>query len=159
MSKHAAAFTQLSTAIGAILGTILAAVAADKFGRRLTYAALCVGSFLSAVYFYRWHSQFDLRFLLAAFMAGGVTASFYGFFPLYFPELFPTSVRATGQGFSFNFGRILAAVGGLQTANLMAIFGDDFSKAGSILAVIYLLGIGVILLGPETKVTGLQEGG
>jgi hypothetical protein len=66
-------------------------------------------------------------------------------------------VRATGQGFSFNFGRILAAVGGLQTANLMSIFNDDFSRAGSILAVIYLLGIGVILLGPETKVSGLRE--
>ncbi len=34
----------------------------------------------------------------------------WGFFPLYFPELFPTAVRATGQGFSFNFGRIVAAV-------------------------------------------------
>lgn len=157
MTKHAAAFTQLSTATGAIVGTILAAVAADKLGRRLTYSALCAGSFLSAVYFYQWHSQFDLRFLLAAFMAGGITASFYGFFPLYFPELFPTSVRATGQGFSFNFGRILAAVGALQTANLMSIFEDDFAKAGSILSVIYLLGIGVILLGPETKVTGLQD--
>jgi hypothetical protein len=84
-------------------------------------------------------------------MAGGITAAFYGFFPLYFPELFPTSVRATGQGFSFNFGRILAAVGGLQTANLMAMFGDDFSRAGSILAAIYLIGIVVICFGPETK--------
>jgi MFS family permease len=157
ITKHAAAFTQLATAAGAIAGTILAAMAADKFGRRLTYAALCMGSFLSAVYFYRWHDQFDMRFLFAALMAGGITASFYGFFPLYFPELFPTSVRATGQGFSFNFGRILAAVGGLQTANLMSIFNDDFSRAGSILAVIYLLGIGVILLGPETKVSGLRE--
>jgi hypothetical protein len=110
-----------------------------------------VGSFLSAVYFYRWHSQFDAAFLVAAFLAGGVTASFYGFFPLYFPELFPTSVRATGQGFSFNFGRILAAVGGLQTANLMGMFDNDFSRAGSILAAIYLLGIVVIYFGPETK--------
>jgi hypothetical protein len=39
----------------------------------------------------------------------------------------------------------------------MSIFNDDFSRAGSILAVIYLLGIGVILLGPETKVSGLRE--
>ncbi|MFM7058629.1 MAG: MFS transporter, partial [Planctomycetota bacterium] len=151
MAKHAAAFTQLATALGAILSTILAAIAADRFGRRLTYAVLCVGSFVSAVYFYRWHSQFDTGFLVAAFLAGGITASFYGFFPLYFPELFPTSVRATGQGFSFNFGRILAAVGGLQTANLMGMFDNDFSRAGSILAAIYLLGIVVIFFGPETK--------
>ncbi|MFM7037425.1 MAG: MFS transporter [Planctomycetaceae bacterium] len=151
ISKHAAAFTQLATACGAILSTILAAVAADRFGRRLTYALLCGASFASAVYFYRWHAVFDTNFLFAAFLAGGITAAFYGFFPLYFPELFPTSVRATGQGFSFNFGRILAAVGGLQTANLMAVFENDFSRAGSILATIYLIGLVVICFGPETK--------
>lgn len=157
MAKHRAAFTQLATAMGAILSTILAAIAADKFGRRLTYAVLCGASFASAVYFYRWHNQFDTGFLVAAFLAGGITASFYGFFPLYFPELFPTSVRATGQGFSFNFGRILAAVGGLQTANLMAMFNDDFSRAGSVLAAIYLLGIVVICFGPETKAGSSTE--
>lgn len=151
ISKHATAFTQLATAFGAILSTILAAVAADKFGRKITYSVLCLASFASAVYFYRWHTQFDGGFLVAAFLAGGITAAFYGFFPLYFPELFPTAVRATGQGFSFNFGRILAAVGGLQTANLMARFDNDFSRAGSILAAIYLLGVVVIQFGPETK--------
>jgi hypothetical protein len=54
----------------------------------------------------------------------GITASFYGFFPLYFPELFPTSVRATGQGFCFNFGRLIAAIGSLQLGNLMSMFGS-----------------------------------
>jgi len=132
-------------------------MAAGRFGRRPTYAVLCLGSFLSAVYFYRFHSTFDSSFLLAAFLAGGVTASFYGFFPLYFPELFPTSVRATGQGFSFNFGRILAAIGGLQTVNLMKAFDNSFAKAGSLMAIIYLLGIFVIWLGPETKGRDLPE--
>ena len=47
---------------------------------------------------------FDGGFLVAAFVAGGLTASFYGWLPLYLPELFPTKIRATGQGFSFNFG-------------------------------------------------------
>ncbi len=153
----AAAKTQMATAMGAIVATILAAVAAGRFGRRPTYAVLCLGSIASAVYFYLGHSSFDNRFLVAAFLAGGVTASFYGFFPLYFPELFPTSVRATGQGFAFNFGRILAAIGGLQTANIMGLFGGSFPKAGSILTVIYLVGVGLVWLGPETKGDGLGE--
>ena len=58
------------------------------------------------------------------FWSGACTASFYGWLPLYLPELFRTSVRATGQGFGFNFGRILAAVGALQTGNLMAAFQE-----------------------------------
>ncbi len=156
--KHfAAQKTQIATALGAIVATILAAMAAGKFGRRPTYAVLCVGAFASAVYFYRFHTEFNTQFLVAGFIAGGVTASFYGFFPLYFPELFPTSVRATGQGFSFNFGRIIAAIGGLQTANLMAMFGGSFPKAGSLLATIYLAGVFVIWLGPETKGRELPE--
>jgi MFS family permease len=148
---YAAALTQIATATGAIISTILAAMAAGRFGRRPTYAVLCLGSFVTAVFFYRFHDTFGPQFLMAAFLAGGMTAAFYGFFPLYFPELFPTAVRATGQGFAFNFGRILAAIGGLQTANLMGFFDNSFPKAGSLLAGIYLLGIFVIWLGPETK--------
>ena len=48
-----------------------------------------------------------------------MTASFYGWLPLYLPELFPTRIRATGQGFAFNFGRVLAAVGALQSGQLL----------------------------------------
>ncbi len=85
-----------------------------------------------------------------------MTASFYGFFPLYLPELFPTAVRATGQGFAFNFGRIIAAIGGLQTATLIGFFGDSFPKAGSVMAAIYLVGMVIIWLGPETKGKALE---
>ncbi len=154
---YASEKTQAATSTGAIIATILAAVAAGKFGRRITYCVLCLGSFVSALYFYNFNTEFGTGFLIAAFMAGGITASFYGFFPLYFPELFPTSVRATGQGFSFNFGRIIAAIGGLQTANLMSYFGDSFPKAGSVMASIYLIGVVVIWFGPETKGSELPE--
>ncbi len=148
---YASALTQGATAIGAIFATIMAAMAAGRFGRRLTYMFLCLGSFAMAICFFQMNNSFGTQFLVMAVLAGGVTASFYGFFPLYFPELFPTSVRATGQGFSFNFGRILAAVGGLQMTNLMIFFGNSFPKAGSAMASIYLIGVFVIWLGPETK--------
>ena len=149
--------TQMATSIGAIVGTILAALAAGRFGRRPTYVALCVGSFASALYFYLGHASFDSSFLFAAFLAGAITAAFYGFFPLYFPELFPTSVRATGQGFAFNFGRIVAAVGGLQTATLMKAFDGSFARAGAVLASIYLVGAFLVIWAPETKGRELPE--
>jgi SHS family sialic acid transporter-like MFS transporter len=149
--------TQMATSIGAVVGTIIAALAAGRFGRRPTYVALCVGSFASALYFYLGHSSFDGSFLFAAFLAGSITAAFYGFFPLYFPELFPTSVRATGQGFAFNFGRIVAAVGGLQTATLMKAFDGSFARAGAVLAVIYLVGALLVIWAPETKDRELPE--
>jgi hypothetical protein len=106
---------------------------------------------------YQGNTQFNATFLVCMFLAGGITAAFYGWFPLYLPELFPTAVRATGQGFAYNFGRILAAVGGLQTATLMTLFGGSFPMAGSVLTVFYLVGLAIIWLGPETKGKPLPE--
>jgi MFS family permease len=149
--KHAKENTQIALSLGAIVGTVLAALAAGKFGRRITYCALCLGSMASLLFLYQFNTQYGASFLISVFIAGGVTASFYGFFPLYLPELFPTSIRSTSQGFAYNFGRVLASIGTLQTAQVMAFFGGSFPKAGSVLCVIYVIGAAIIWLGPETK--------
>ena len=166
-SQFAKEHTQICLALGAILGTILAAVLCDWFGRRLTYFGLCIASFLSLVYMYQANDAYGPKLLASAFVTGGITASFYGWFPLYLPELFPTSIRATSQGFAYNFGRVLSAIGTLQTATLIALFGGDmpkaqiethaFPNAGAALAGIYLAGLFLIWLGPETKGQPLPE--
>lgn len=150
-SLHAKEYTQIVSGVGAIVGTIIAALVAGRFGRRITYTLLCLTSITSCLVLYQTNTTFGPAFLVSIFFAGGLTAAFYGFFPLYLPELFPTAVRATGQGFAYNFGRILAAIGGLQTATLMGFFDNSFAKAGSVLAAIYLIGVFIVWLGPETK--------
>jgi len=156
-SRLSREYTQIASAFGAIVGTILAGLAAGRFGRRITYAVLCAASIASCLYFYQGNHRFDGLFLFSMFLAGGSTAAFYGWFPLYLPELFPTVVRATGQGFAYNFGRILAAVGGLQTATLMGLFGGSFAMAGSVLTFFYAVGLVIIWFGPETKGKPLPE--
>ena len=156
-AKHAKEWTLFWLSVGAIVGTMLAALAAGRFGRRPTYSVLCITSIGGALLLYQGNTSYNGFFLFSTFVAGLFTASFYGFFPLYLPELFPTAVRATGQGFAFNFGRIIAAVGVLQTANLMNFFGNSFPQAASALTVIYLLGIGLVWLGPETRGKALPE--
>jgi hypothetical protein len=103
--------TLIWLSIGAIVGTILAAFSGDWFGRRPAYFLLCCLSMVSVWMLYLGNNQFGSGLLFWAFIGGVCTASFYGWLPLYLPELFSTSVRATGQGFGFNYGRILAAVG------------------------------------------------
>jgi MFS family permease len=154
---HAKEYTQIALAIGAILGTIAAAMMGDWFGRRATYTILCLSSIVSCLILYQANTTFSGAFLFWTLVAGGTTASFYGWFPLYMPELFPTAVRATAQGFAYNFGRVIAAIGGLQTATLMALFDNSFPKAGSVLSAIYLVGAVIIWLGPETKGKPLPE--
>jgi len=62
-------------------------------------------------------------FSAAVFAVGCISTVFYGWLPLYLPELFPTRVRATGQGIAYNFGRIAAAAGTIYFG-LFAKVGD-----------------------------------
>lgn len=164
--KHPREYTQMFTAVGAIVGTIGAAMLGDWLGRRVAYGLLCLSSIASVLWFYQFHNAFGWEFLISAFVAGVCTASFYGWLPLYLPELFATKVRATGQGFAFNFGRILAAIGTLQIGAMLKLVGGFETYSGvkggypvacSVVCGIYLLGMGLIWLGPETKGQPLPE--
>jgi MFS family permease len=159
LAQQAKGWTQAASSGGAIIGTILAALAGGWFGRRVTYFLLCALSLASSLMLYQTNTSFDFGwFLLCAFLAGGLTASFYGWLPLYLPELFPTKVRATGQGFSFNFGRVIAAIGTLQGGYLiMTVYKGDFATVCSIMSLIYLVGMVIIWLAPETKGQPLPE--
>ncbi len=154
---NAKAYTQISMAFGAVVGTVLAALMGDWLGRRLTYCLLCLGSLGAVLLFFQTNDHFGWWFIVTAFLAGGVSASFYGWLPLYLPELFHTGVRATGQGFSYNFGRIIAVVGVLQTGNLMSLFQGKYPKACSIMALVYVVGLVLIWLAPETRGKPLPE--
>jgi MFS family permease len=153
----AKAATQIFTAIGAIIGTILAAFLGDWLGRRISYIILCLVALGSSLLFFLTNDFITPYFFATAFLAGGCSAAFYGWLPLYLPELFRTRVRATGQGFSFNFGRILAAMGALQFGTLVKLFDNDFARPSSLLSLIYLLGPIIIWLAPETRGRPLPE--
>ncbi len=147
----AKSWTQIWAASGAVCGTILAALAGDWLGRRATYCLLCLASLVSILWLYQGHDAYNHGLLAAVFLGGLCTASFYGWLPLYLPELFPTRVRGIGQGFGFNFGRILAAIGTLQTGNLMGLFEGGYPQACSVMSAVYLVGLILILFAPETR--------
>jgi MFS family permease len=155
--KNAAPLTQVSSSLGAAAGCIVGALLGGRLGRRPVYAGLCVLSLAMLLGLFNLNDRYGWEFVLWAGLTGAATASFYGWLPLYLPELFPTKVRATGQGFGFNFGRILAAIGALQTGNLLNSFGNDYAKACSVAAAVYVLGLMLIALAPETKGKPLPE--
>jgi SHS family sialic acid transporter-like MFS transporter len=153
---EATAETQICAGVGAIIGTILAALLADKFNRRGVYFALSLLSLAVCQYLFRTTRTFDTRFLVLITMANGVTASYYGWLPLYLPELFPTRVRATGSGFTFNSGRILAAIGSVTVASMYG-GNEDYPKMCAVTSLIYMPGLLLIWLCPETKGKPLPE--
>ena len=156
-NKDARPITQAVSAFGAAVGCVIAAWLGGFVGRKPAYAVLCVCSAVTLYGFYTMNTRFDTTFVLTAGLVGLVTASFYGWLPLYLPELFRTGVRATGQGFGFNFGRILAAVGSLQTGALLKAFDNDYARACSVAAGVYVFGLVLICFAPETKGKALPE--
>ncbi|MEA2915254.1 MAG: hypothetical protein QOJ15_7335 [Bradyrhizobium sp.] len=153
----AKAFTQLLSAIGAIIGCVAGALVAGKVGRRPAYFGLCVLSLGFCAYLFRCVNSYGPLFLVLVTLVGVTTAAFYGWLPLYLPELFPTRVRATGQGVCFNCGRLLAAVGALTQGKLVAAYGGSYAKAGAIVTLVYIVGAFLIWLAPETKDRPLPE--
>jgi MFS family permease len=147
----AKAVTQILCGCGAIVGCILGALAAGKMGRRPAYFGLCLLSLVLCGCLFRFVDQYGTAFLVLITLIGGVTAAFYGWLPLYLPELFPTRVRATGQGLCFNFGRILAAAGALTQGKLVSTYGGSYARAGAVITLVYGVGLVLIWLAPETK--------
>ena len=154
---HAKALTQVSISIGAIIGCLIAPLIGGRIGRRPAYFGLSLLSLLVCAFLFRAFDTFGVFFVLTTGVAGMVTAAFYGWLPLYLPELFPTRVRATGQGLSFNFGRILAGFAALYMGQLVHFLGGSYARAGATVTLIYVLGLFLIWLAPETKGKPLPE--
>jgi MFS family permease len=153
----AKAMTQILVSAGAIGGSLVGALAAGRFGRRPAYFALCLLSLVLCGWLFRYVNVYGPAFLVSVTLVGATTAAFYGWLPLYLPELFPTRVRATGQGLCYNTGRILAAIGALTQGQLVSAYAGSYARAGAMVTLIYLVGLALVWLGPETKDQPLPE--
>jgi MFS family permease len=148
---NAKGLTQMLIALGAIIGCFIGPWIGGRMGRRPAYFILCLASLVSCAWLFRAVHGYGPVFLLMCFLVGGGTAAFYGWLPLYLPELFPTRVRATGQGLCYNSGRILAAAGAIQMGRLLEAYQGSYARAGATITLVYALGLVFIWLAPETK--------
>ncbi len=151
------AVTQGYWAVGAVLGSFFGAPLASLLGRRAMYFLVSLGSAALTCGIFVFTAPLRAEFLPLAFVQGFVTTLYFGWLPLYLPELFPTHLRATGSGVAFNVGRVLTAAGVLVAGTLTAWFLGDYAKAGAITGLVYALGMVVIWWAPETSEKGLEE--
>lgn len=136
---------------GAAIGSLLGGWLASLFGRRATYFVISLGSLLLSGYiFWRLTPASGTLFLTWLFFLRMVSTVYFGWLPLYLPELFPTEIRSTGSGVTFNFGRILSVVGVLGTGALVGYFQGDYAATGRITHLVFALGMVVILFAPDT---------
>jgi MFS family permease len=154
---EAKGITMLVQSLGAIVGCLGGAWLGARMGRRPAYFGLCLASLVSCGLLFRGVAGYGTAFLTGAFVVGAATAAFYGWLPLYLPELFPTRSRATGQGLSYNAGRVLAAGGALAQGGLVAHYGGSYARAASVVTLVYVAGMVLIWCGRETKDQVLPE--
>ena len=141
--------------LGALTGYLSFAPLADRFGRRPIFAMMCVGSFVMLpITFLTPHAYTHVLLLLP--LLGFFNNGIFSGFPIYLPELYPTRIRATGAGFCFNAGRVLASIGPFLTGMLVSLLGS-FGRAASAMGLIYLLGLVILVYAPETRGRPLPE--
>lgn len=144
------AITQGWWALGAVLGSFTGAQIAAWLGRRRAYAIISAATTILTSLMFLGTAPLQASFLPIVFAQGFVATLFFGWLPLYLPELFPTRVRAAGSGIAYNVGRFATALGVLAAGALFAAMGGSYPKVGATCGLIYLLGLIVIWWAPDT---------
>ena len=140
---------------GGMFGCLALPFIADRYGRKRALLYYFLGASLSVpttFFLAQGFTQAVLAAPIMGFFAGGV---FTGF-AIYFPELFPTAVRATAQGFCYNFARFFSAVAPFATGTIVSAYGS-FAPAIALVGLVYLLGLVVLVYARETKGQALPE--
>jgi hypothetical protein len=142
--------------LGGLLGTLLTIPVAKYLGRRPMFGMYFVLSALSIFVTFGIEMPAEVRLYLYFFI-GLVVFGVCGGFTYYLPELFPTRLRASGAGFSFNIGRLLAAAGPFVVGTVAARGHDQALDALFYVGFIPLLGLLILPFALETKDRDLSD--
>jgi len=156
-NPHLQAYVQQARSVTGIVGSLLGGWIASFVGRRSTYFIISLAALGCAQYAFWFTEPTDDSFLYWVAGLGFFSGIYFGWLPLCLPELFPTRVRSTGAGVSFNFGRIVTALTVFATGSLSVYFGGDYARIGRVTSLIFALGLGAIWLIPDTARNQLED--
>lgn len=134
---------------GTLLGVLLVPWLCERIGRKRTIATFFAITPFAVVAVALLGTSYErLLFLLPVinFFAIGISAAL----TLYFPEIFPTHLRATGAGMAYNVGRVFAILMPILTGIIIS-HSKSIGVGFLVSAGVYVVGLAVIPLAPETK--------
>lgn len=147
VQKAKLAYGIVETAGGG-LGLLCFGPLAQRWGRRPAFAVMHIGA-LIIVPMTCYLPQTYEQMLAILPVYGFFTLGMHAGYAVYFPELFPNHLRATGTGICFNGGRLLSA--GFLWFSGWLKGRIDLPMAVSLLSLFFALGLVVLLFLPETK--------
>jgi MFS family permease len=163
---------------GGGLGLVLFGPVSQRLGRRGAFLLYHVGGLAIALAAFQVAALQTVPALFVVLpVFGFLTLGMHAGYAIYFPELYPTRLRGTGTGFCFNAGRIIAApilfLSGWMQHGVMLdtrgtwvgqwlrlrfeLFPVTLENAASLLTLLYVVGILVLLVAPETRGRDLPE--
>ncbi len=145
--------------IGAFCGMMTMATIAQRKGRKIAFGIALTTSLLSTWLVFKGMREFSQIFWMLPLMGFG-QVSVFGVMAVYLPELFPTSLRATGTSFCYNVGRFLAATAPLTIGQIVKKLGGNieaFRTAGCYVSLVLVVGLFALPFLPETRNQPLPE--
>jgi MFS family permease len=153
--KRAEMLGMLLTTVGGGLGLVCFGPLAERLGRRGAFLFFQAGGLAAAlVLFQALTTPVAVQVFLPVF--GFLTLGMHAGFAVYFPELYPTTLRGTGTGLCFNAGRVLAAPILFLGGWLQRDADLSLARIASLVALLFVPGMLLLLAAPETRGQELQ---
>jgi MFS family permease len=139
---------------GAFIGYLTGGHLTDRLGRRRNIWLFALLSAICVLAYTNIPHGANTLLLVLGFPLGFCMSAIFSGFGSYLSELYPTAVRGTGQGFTYNTGRAVGAV----FPTLVGFLADSWGVGGALVfgAVGYGLAALALLGLPETRGKELQ---
>ncbi len=142
--------------IGAFVGYLSFGPLADRFGRRRMFAVFLVAAAI-LVPIYGSLVRTPLMLFVLSPVLGFLGHAYWSMIGPFLSELFPTSVRASGQGLGYNSGRLLGALAPYVIGALAAVQGIGIASALLLTSAFYVAAAALVFAFPDTSGIRLAE--
>jgi MFS family permease len=134
--------------LGAYLGYLTFGFIADRLGRRNTFVLfmLCAAAIVPV---YGQMARSPMVLLVLSPLLGYFGHGYFSLFGGFVAEQYPAAVRATGQGTSYNAGRMAGAIGPYTIGAIATIPGVGIGLAMGVTSAFFLLGALLIFTLPD----------
>jgi MFS family permease len=142
--------------IGAYFGYLSFGFIADRLGRRPTFALFLIAA-AALVPIYGQLARSPAVLMLLGPVLGFVGHGYFSLFGAFLAELFPTAVRATGQGLTYNLGRGLGALAPYTIGALATVPNVGIGSALALTSAFFLTGALLMFALPDTSGKPLED--
>lgn len=140
--------------LGAFAGYVSFGWIADRIGRRPAFTLFMAGALVTIPVYAMAASRVTVLLVVGP-LVGYFAHGYFAVFGALLAELYPTAIRATGQGFCYNVGRLASALSpwfigkAAETGGLGVALGVDALFFGLAAVLVWLL--------PETRLLDLEQ--